>query len=88
MPRGKINSMASRVNGIKKRDGKLFKSGEELEDVLQPRVGLSDFLDWINHEPFNRNKEIILVSISTTFYEQFHTRKCFMQLLCRYSLDL
>jgi hypothetical protein len=40
MPRGKINSMASRVNGIKKRDGKLFKSGEQIEDVLQPKVSI------------------------------------------------
>jgi DNA polymerase III alpha subunit (gram-positive type) len=47
IPNGQIGKGASRVNGITKHNGRLYKNGELIEDAADPSHGLNEFLRWI-----------------------------------------
>ena len=58
-PDGEIDPGATDINGFTKRRGILYRNGEEVEDVVTPREGLIDFLNWIKHDS---SKKVILIS--------------------------
>jgi DNA polymerase III alpha subunit (gram-positive type) len=60
IPEADIGEGATKVNGITKVNGELYKDDEKLHYAVKPYDGLKEFLDWINEN--NEGKNVILIA--------------------------
>lgn len=60
IPNGDIDERASKVNGITKEYGSLYKDGEFIEDAANPYDGLKEFLEWIDDDNQEGNRVILI----------------------------